>query len=70
MGESANGHDPPGRQNRADDDLDEDGLDPVYTTAADVESAGRSCMAILVLVGLIVVIIGVWLVYRATAGGQ
>lgn len=37
-------------------------LDTVPTSAADVESAGRSCLAILILIFVIVVIAAVWFV--------
>jgi hypothetical protein len=53
------------------DGLDEgdDALEPALTTAADVESAGRSCMAILVLFGLILLVVVIWLVFRTISGG-
>jgi hypothetical protein len=53
------------------DGLDEgdDAVEPALTTAADVESAGRSCMAILVLFGLILLVVVIWLGYRTISGG-
>ena len=57
--------------------LPPDTLDPddfagetVATSAADVASAGRSCMAILVLGVVIVLLVCVWLAYRSVSGGQ
>lgn len=40
------------------------------TSAADVESAGRSCMAILLLAGGIILVVMVWLLYRSFVGGS
>jgi cobalamin biosynthesis Mg chelatase CobN len=40
-------------------------LETVPTTAADVESAGRSCMAIVVILGLIVLVLALWLALRS-----
>jgi cobalamin biosynthesis Mg chelatase CobN len=42
----------------------------VLTTAADVESAGRSCMAILVLAAVILLLLCVWIAFRTTGVGQ
>jgi hypothetical protein len=55
---------------RTDDDAEDFGTDAVLTTAADVESAGRSCMVILVLAVVILLLLCVWIGYRATGGGQ
>lgn len=43
-----------------------DDLDRALTTAADVESAGRSCVVIIAMVLVIVALLGVWIVYTAT----
>lgn len=40
------------------------------TTAADVESAGRSCMAILLMSAVIALVILGWIVFRSFGGGQ
>lgn len=37
----------------------------VLTTPEDVASAGRSCMAIVVLGAVIVLVLVIWVVYRA-----
>ncbi len=42
----------------------------VLTSPADVASAGRSCMAILLLFAAILLLLGVWIVYRSVGGGQ
>ncbi len=44
-------------------------FEPVLTTAADVESAGRSCLAIVVLAVIILALLLLWIVVRSTAGG-
>lgn len=41
----------------------------VLTTPEDVASAGRSCMAIVILGAIILLVIVVWVIYR-TLGGQ
>lgn len=41
----------------------------VLTTPEDVASAGRSCMAIVVLAAVIVLLLVLWVVYR-TLGGE
>jgi hypothetical protein len=41
----------------------------VPTTAADVESSGRSCMAIIIILGLIVLILALWLALRSFGVG-
>lgn len=43
--------------------------DSMPVNAADVESAGRSCLAILALGIAILLIVLVWIVLRSTAGG-
>ena len=55
---------------RTDRDSEDFGTDTVLTTAADVESAGRSCMAILVLGVVILLLLCVWIAFRATGVGQ
>jgi cobalamin biosynthesis Mg chelatase CobN len=49
------------------DDLERDLLS---SSPADVESAGRSCMAILVLAALIFLLLCVWIGLRSTGAGQ
>ncbi len=49
------------------DDLDDD---VVLSSPADIESAGRSCMAILVLAALILLLLCVWIGLRSTGAGQ
>jgi cobalamin biosynthesis Mg chelatase CobN len=44
-------------------------IETVPTTAADVESAGRSCMAIVVILALIVVVLALWLALRSIGVG-
>ena len=55
---------------RADNHVEDFETDTVLTTAADVESAGRSCMAILVLGLVILLVLCVWIGLRATGVGQ
>jgi hypothetical protein len=50
----------------ADDDLD---IDTALSSPADVESAGRSCMAILVLAAMILLLLCVWIGLRSTGTG-
>jgi hypothetical protein len=50
-----------------EDDLD---ADSVLSSPADIESAGRSCMAILVLAAIILLLLCVWIGLRATGVGQ
>ena len=49
------------------DDLDADSL---LSSPADVESAGRSCMAILVLAAVILLLLCVWIGFRSSGAGQ
>jgi hypothetical protein len=58
---------PEGRMDFHSEDFE---TDTVLTTAADVESAGRSCMAILVLGLVILLLLCVWIGFRATGVGQ
>ena len=41
-------------------------LEAVPTTAEDIASAGRSCMAILLLIAVILVLLCIWIVGRST----
>lgn len=52
-----------------DPDDDHAEIETVLTTAADVESAGRSCLAIVVLATVILALLLLWIVVRSTAGG-
>lgn len=56
-------------QGIVDPDDDPAEIETVLTTAADVESAGRSCLAIVVLAAIILVLLLLWIVVRSTAGG-
>jgi cobalamin biosynthesis Mg chelatase CobN len=49
------------------DDLDDES---VLSSPADIESAGRSCMAILVLAAVILLLLCVWIGLRSTGAGQ
>ena len=49
------------------DDLD---ADAVLSSPADIESAGRSCMAILVLAVVILLLLCVWIGLRSSGAGQ
>ena len=55
---------------RVDNDPEGFETETVLTTAADVESAGRSCMAILVLAVVILLLLCVWIAFRTTGAGQ
>ena len=66
---------PDGDKGRLADDSDRaaaDELDAdwVLSLPADIESAGRSCMAILVLAAIIFLLLCVWLGLRSTGVGQ
>jgi hypothetical protein len=61
-----NGRAPDGDEATADE-LD---ADAVLSSPADIESAGRSCMAILVLAAIIFLLLCVWLGLRSTGVGQ
>ena len=52
---------------RTDQPLDD--AEPVLTTPEDVASAGRSCMAIVVLGAIILLLLVLWVAYRALGGG-
>jgi hypothetical protein len=49
--------------------IEEREFDTVPVSPADIESAGRSCMAILVMIVVIVVILLLWVVVRSTGIG-
>ena len=55
------------RDEASADDLD---ADSVLSSPADIESAGRSCMAILVLAAVILLLLCVWIGLRSTGAGQ
>ena len=61
-GRSADDHDEP-----TPDELD---AEVVISSPADIESAGRSCMAILVLAAIIFLLLCVWIGLRSTGAGQ
>ena len=65
-GEAGDGA-PDGRMDYRSEDIE---TETVLTTAADVESAGRSCMAILLLGLVILLLLCVWIGFRATGVGQ
>ena len=68
-----NGSLPAADDPRAESDIDfeaGDALDSVPTSAADVESAGRSCMAILIMGAIILLLIGAWIGLRLAGVGQ
>jgi len=50
-----------------EDDLE---ADSVLSSPADIESAGRSCMAILVLAVVILLLLCVWIGFRSSGAGQ
>jgi hypothetical protein len=49
----------------SDDDADPTEQETVPTSPADVESAGRSCMAIVILAAVILLLLCLWIVLRA-----
>jgi hypothetical protein len=57
---------------RGDEEYPEDDLDPdaVLSSPADIESAGRSCMAILVIAAVILLLLCVWIGFRSSGVGQ
>jgi hypothetical protein len=65
--DGANGRRHRDRDEAPADDLDADAL---LSSPADIESAGRSCMAILVLAALIFLLLCVWIGLRSTGAGQ
>jgi cobalamin biosynthesis Mg chelatase CobN len=65
--DGAEGRLPSEREAADPDDLD---ADSVLSSPADIESAGRSCMAILVLAAVILLMLCVWIGLRSTGAGQ
>jgi hypothetical protein len=61
-----------GRLPSKPDDVDPNDLDAdsLLSSPADIESAGRSCMAILVLAAVILLMLCVWIGLRSTGAGQ
>jgi cobalamin biosynthesis Mg chelatase CobN len=50
----------------AEPDRSDNGVDDLpQTTAADVESAGRSCMAIILLAAVILLVVLIWIALTA-----
>jgi cobalamin biosynthesis Mg chelatase CobN len=58
------------RGDRNEVSADDQDADSVLSSPADIESAGRSCMAILVLAALILLLLCVWIGFRSTGAGQ
>jgi hypothetical protein len=58
------------RGDRDEDPADDLDADSVLSSPADIESAGRSCMAILVLAVVILLLLCVWIGLRSTGAGQ
>jgi cobalamin biosynthesis Mg chelatase CobN len=65
--DGVHGHPAGDRDGALADDLD---TDSVLSSSADIESAGRSCMAILVLAAIIILLLCVWIGLRSTGAGQ
>jgi len=65
--DGVDGHPRSSRDEATADDLD---ADSVLSSPADIESAGRSCMAILVLVVVILLLLCVWVGLRSIGVGQ
>jgi len=65
--DGANGRLRGDREDAAADDLD---ADSVLSSPADIESAGRSCMAILVIAAVILLLLCVWIGFRSSGAGQ
>jgi hypothetical protein len=61
----ANGRHRDGHDAAPADDFD---ADSVLSSPADIESAGRSCMAILVLAAVIFLLLCVWIIVRSSGG--
>jgi hypothetical protein len=64
--DGASAHPRGDRDDVSADDLD---ADSVLSSPADIESAGRSCMAILVLAALILLLLCVWIGLRSSGAG-
>ena len=65
--DGVDGHSRSSRDEATADDLD---ADSVLSSTADIESAGRSCMAILVLAVVILLLLCVWVGLRSIGVGQ
>ena len=65
--DATDGRTPNDRDAATADELE---ADPVLSTPADIESAGRSCMAILVIAAIIFLLLCVWIGLRSTGAGQ
>jgi cobalamin biosynthesis Mg chelatase CobN len=64
--DGVNGH-PRGDEESHADDLD---ADAALSSPADIESAGRSCMAILVIAAVILLLLCVWIGFGSSGAGQ
>ena len=64
----ADRRDPPGPVEPLPVEPFSEDAEPVLTSPEDVASAGRSCMAIVVLGAIIVLLLVVWVAYRALGG--
>jgi cobalamin biosynthesis Mg chelatase CobN len=64
--DGANGR-PRGDDESPADDLD---ADAALSSPADIESAGRSCMAILVIAAVILLLLCVWIGFGSSGAGQ
>ncbi len=53
-----------------DGSQDSAGTEQLLTSAADVESAGRSCLIILILGAIALLLICLWIGLRSTGAGQ
>jgi hypothetical protein len=58
---------PGDRDEATEDDFDADSM---LSSPADIESAGRSCTAILVLAAVILLLLCVWIGLLSTGAGQ
>jgi cobalamin biosynthesis Mg chelatase CobN len=65
--DGAEGRLPSERDDAGPDDLD---ADSVLSSPADIESAGRSCMAILVIAAVILLLLCVWIGFGSSGAGQ
>ena len=65
--DGVDGHPRSIRDEATGDDRD---ADSVLSSPADIESAGRSCMAILVLAVVILLLLCVWIGFRSSGVGQ
>jgi hypothetical protein len=65
--DTSDGRSPDNGDEATTDELE---ADAVLSSPADIESAGRSCMAILVLAAIIFLLLCVWVGLRSTGVGQ